>query len=202
MTKKTFPVMLEVEEIALGAVLRKLHDMPGVVKLDLIFGEGGKGAGRDKLQQEAAALNVSPEEAILKALAAGPMKSRDLIRATGMRDHRIYYAIGKLGASIIRNSNGEFQLATLALPAPTVAKFGRGGRATPGSAAAVMRVALRTAGGPVKPKDLRSILTGHGISPKSVHGVLERAKRDGVIKDTKDGIMLTAKAERNGVAHG
>lgn len=124
MTKKTFPVMLEVEEIALGAVLRKLHDMPGVVKLDLIFGEGGKGAGRDKLQQQAAALNVPPEEAIIKALSNGPMRTRDLIHATGMRDHRVYYAISKLGRSLTRNGKGEHMLALPALPAP---KRKRGG---------------------------------------------------------------------------
>ena len=55
---KTFSVRLEIEEVALGTVLRKLHDMPGVAKLDLDFGEGGKGAGREKLQQAAAALGL------------------------------------------------------------------------------------------------------------------------------------------------
>ncbi len=31
MAQKTFPIRLEVEEIALGAVLRKLNEMPGIV---------------------------------------------------------------------------------------------------------------------------------------------------------------------------
>jgi hypothetical protein len=43
---KTFPIMIEVEEIALGPVLRKLNEMPGIAKLHLDLGRGGRGAGR------------------------------------------------------------------------------------------------------------------------------------------------------------
>ena len=48
---KTFPIKLEVEEIALGTVLRKLHDMPGIVDLHLDLGHGGQGAGRKQLEE-------------------------------------------------------------------------------------------------------------------------------------------------------
>ena len=37
---KTFPIMIEVEEIALGPVLRRLNDMPGIAKLHLDLGHG------------------------------------------------------------------------------------------------------------------------------------------------------------------
>ena len=51
---KTFPILLEVEEIALGTVLRKLNEMPGIVKLDLNLGHGGEGAGKKQLVKAAA----------------------------------------------------------------------------------------------------------------------------------------------------
>ena len=198
---KTFPVKLEVEEIALGTVLRKLHEMPGVVKLDLDFGEGGKGAGREKLQQAAATLNILPEEAILKALENGPMRSRDLINATGMKSHRIYYAIEKLGLK--RNDKGEYQTPPLALPAPTPAiSHGPTGRASPGSGNVVLLGLLKSEHGPVPPSRLREFLGNNGMSPKSISGVLARARRNGLIKKTGDGYVLTAKAEKNGAAHG
>ena len=198
---KTFSVKLEIEEIALGTVLRKLHDMPGIARLDLDFGEGGKGAGKEKLQQAAAALNVPPAEAILKVLANGPMRSRDLTKTLGMSSHRVYYAISKLGQAIQRNGKGEFELAPLALPKPDL-KRGPNGRASPGVGPAALRIALAAADHPVPVSELKSLLSGHGLSPKSVAGVILRAKRDRLIKGGKDGYVLTAKAEKNGAAHG
>jgi hypothetical protein len=197
---KTFSVRLEIEEVALGTVLRKLHDMPGIAKLDLDFGEGGKGAGREKLQQQAAVLNTPPVEAVLKALANGPLRSRDLIKATGMKDHRVYYAIGKLGDAVRRNADGALELAALALPAPTV-KRRSDGRATPGRGPEILRASLASSDTPLSFADLRNSLKANGMSGKSVNGVLDRAKRDGIIKKTKDGYTLTAKA-MNGAAHG
>ena len=201
---KTFAVKLEIEEIALGTVLRKLHDMPGIAKLDLDFGHGGQGAGKEKLQQAAAVMNTSPEEAILKALANGPMKSRDIINATGMRDHRVYYAIQKLGPALTRNGKGELMLAPLALPAPTPAvSHGPTGRASPGSGNIILVGMLKSEHGPVPPERMRTFLGNNGMSPKSISGVLARARRDGLIRKTKEGYTLTAKAEKmNGAAHG
>lgn len=192
---KEFPIRILVEEIALGAVLRKLNDMPGVVKLDLDFGEGGRGPGKEKLQQAAAELNVLPEEAILKALANGPMKSRDLIRATGMKDHRVYYAIGKLGLK--RNSKGEYQAM-----APSEPRRRSDGRAAPGRGPEIVRAALAASDTPLVRKELRDSLQAHGMSAKSVNGILDRAKRDGLIKLGKEGFTLTAKGRMNGEAHG
>ena len=39
---KTFPIIIDVEEIALGTVLRKLNDMAGIAKLHLDLGRGGE----------------------------------------------------------------------------------------------------------------------------------------------------------------
>ena len=193
---KTFPVKLEVEEIALGTVLRKLHDMPGVVKLDLDFGEGGKGAGREKLQRAAVERSASPEEMIMAALSHGkPMKSADLIKATGMKPHRVYYALGKIG--IKRNAEGFYhilpisELASLkALPAPAI-KRGPTGRASPGSGNVVLIGVLKSEQAAMPTSKLRTFLGNNGMSAKSVSGVLNRAKRDGIIKATKEGYVFS-----------
>ena len=206
---KTFAVKLEIEEIALGTVLRKLHDMPGIAKLDLDFGHGGQGAGKEKLQQAAAAMNTLPEEAILKALADGPMKSADLIRATGMKSHRIYYALEKLEkAGVSRKTDHGHELIQrrsaggVALLPPPAIKHGPGGRASTGSGPILLLGILKSEHGPVPPGKLRIFLGNNGMSPKSISGVLARARRDGLIKKSGDGYVLTAKAEKNGAAHG
>ena len=198
---KEFPIRILVEEIALGTVLRKLHDMPGVVKLDLDFGPGGQGPGRAKLEQAAAETSASPEDAILGALQKGPLRSSDLIKATGLKPHRVYYAINKLGLK--KNADGAYEFAswkTGLKPAPEIER-GPSGRAAPGSGPAVLHTALAAVDRPLPRSELRSILKGHGMSEKSVSGVLDRAKRDGMVKVTKDGYALTAKA-LNGAAHG
>jgi hypothetical protein len=123
------------------------------------------------------------------------MKSRDLINATGMKDHRVYYAIGKLGLK--RNAEGLYQVT--ALSAPDVQR-GPNGRAAPGSGPALLRLALGS--GPLPVAELKSILRGHGMSPKSLSGVMDRAKRDNLIKKVGEGYTLTAKAKANGEAHG
>jgi len=103
---------------------------------------------------------------------------------------------------IQRQSAGGVELAT---PASRI-KRGPAGRATPGSGPATLHAALSAAGGPLPPKDLRAELAKHGMSPKSISGVLDRAKRDGIIKASGDGYVLTAKAQRmngaEGVEHG
>lgn len=68
---KPFLLGIEVEEIALGTIMRKLNAMPGVVKLHMDFRPGKpaakpNGAGRHKNQFE-----DTGEAAILKMLKGG-----------------------------------------------------------------------------------------------------------------------------------
>ena len=71
---KTFPIKIEVEEIALGTVLRRLNEMPGIAKLHLDLGHGGQGAGAKQLEQYAATKRNGGnyEQIVVKLLLHGP----------------------------------------------------------------------------------------------------------------------------------
>jgi hypothetical protein len=198
---KEFPIRLMVEEIALGTVLRKLHDMPGVVRLDLDFGHGGQGAGRQKLEKAA---SNDPREAIVKALTHGPQTPKQIAAATGFKIAHVYQLMLDLRRKHLIKAVGGGMSALAAHPelaAPKL-KHGAGGRASPGSGGIVLRHILQAAGGPLPTKQLRAAMGKHGMSGKSVAGILSRAKRDGVIKAGANGYSLTTKGSKlNGAAH-
>ena len=203
---KTFPILLEVEEIALGTVLRKLNEMPGIVKLDLNLGHGGEGPGKKQLVKAAANNGESGEQAVVKLLANGEMHIREIARQIGGSKARAYGAthqlrkkgitepgVGKGTHRLTKKAMAQLGRAVPALPAPALTK-GPGGRPTPGSGAIVLRTALQA--GPLTPADLRTKLGESGVSPKSLSGVLLRAKRDGLIKKNGSGYELTAKGQK------
>ena len=203
---KTFPIRLEVEEIALGTVLRKLNEMPGVVKLDLDLGHGGEGAGKKQLEQHAKTLNGgTTEEQAVKFLMTGPKHIGQISKVLGGSKSRAYGAMHQLrkrGLSESAPGAGMHQLtvkamgqlgAVKALPSPAIT-HGPKGRATPGSGTIVLRSALDA--GPVSPGALRDHMSSLGVSPKSLSGVLFRAKRDGLIKKNGEGYELTAKGQK------
>jgi hypothetical protein len=83
---KTFPIMIEVEEIALGPVLRRLNDMPGIAKLHLDLHHGGQGAGRKQLENHAAAkraANGDRQQTAITLLMSGPKHIREISAAVG-----------------------------------------------------------------------------------------------------------------------
>lgn len=205
---KTFPIKLEVEEIALGTVLRKLHDMPGIVDLHLDLGHGGQGAGRKELEKAASNGNGgSAEQAIIKLLMEGPKYISELSRAIGGAKSRAYGAIHQLkkkGLTEPGVEKGQHQLTAqaraqiggaLALPAPAPkpakVKHGPNGRAVPGSGNIVLRQLLND--GPKAPVELRHQMTSKGMSAKSISGVMDRARKAGLIKKNGTGYELTAK---------
>lgn len=65
------------------------------------------------------------------------------------------------------------------------------GRAAPGSGNIVLRELLND--GPKPPAELRNQMTEKGMSPKSISGVMDRARRAGLIKKNGTGYELTAK---------
>ncbi|WP_338822095.1 hypothetical protein WDM22_38405 [Bradyrhizobium septentrionale] len=213
---KTFPIRLEVEEIALGPVLRKLNDMPGIVDLHLDLGHGGQGVGRKQLEEAAAKARngENTEQTTVKLLMQGPKHISEISAALGGNKTRAYGAVHQLrkkGLAEAGVGKGVHQLTATAraqlggtmpaLPAPEV-KHGPAGRASPGSGNIVLRAALDA--GPVAPSDLRKHMAAKGMSPKSVAGVLDRAKRGGLIKRNGSGYELTAKGhkiEMTGAAH-
>jgi Mn-dependent DtxR family transcriptional regulator len=208
---KTFPIRLEVEEIALGPVLRKLNEMPGIVKLDLDLGHGGQGPGRKQLEHhaaEAGAQNGSREPIALKMLMQGPKHIREISAALGGQKSRAYglmnslqkkgltKSIGKGMHELTQKAKSQFGSviqAVPALPAPDI-KHGPAGRAAPGSGNIVLRSIL--ADGPKSPSEVRAQAAGLGVSPKSITGVMDRAKKAGLIKKNGTGYELTAKGQK------
>jgi DNA-binding PadR family transcriptional regulator len=205
---KTFPIMLEVEELLLGPVLRKLHEMPGIAKLHLDLGHGGQGAGRKRLTDEVTRVRSggNHEQIVIKLLMEGPQSIADISRAIGGKKPRAYgviHALKKKGITESAEGKGMHQLTAKAraqlggsvpaLPAPQV-KHGPAGRAAPGSGNIVLRSVL--AAGPMSPADLRKHAAEKGMSAKSITGVLDRAKKNGLIKKNARGYELTAKGQK------
>jgi hypothetical protein len=210
---KLFPIRLEVEEIALGPVLRKLNGMPGIANLHLDLGQGGQGSGRKQLEHHAAEKRVrgnDAQQAAIAFLMAGPKHIGEISAAIGGKKPRAYSVMNQLrkqGLAEAAAGSGMHQLtkkvmAHRALPAPATVTHRPGGRALPGSGNLVLRAALDA--GPVSPHSLRSHLASKGMSPKSVSGVLDRAKRNGLIKKNGAGYALTAKGQKIelGASHG
>lgn len=77
---KTYPIGLIVEEIALGSVLRKLHKIPGIARIDFIMGHGGNGAGRQRLEKVAKVANAARKAK--QAKQAKPAKKAKRIKRT------------------------------------------------------------------------------------------------------------------------
>jgi hypothetical protein len=206
---KTFPIMIEVEEIALGPVLRKLNDMPGIAKLHLDLGHGGQGAGKKQLEHAAQRNgNGDSQQAAIKALLSGPKHIREISEAVGGAKTRAYgvmtqlrkqglaeAAPGKAMHQLTKKARAQLGGSEVpALPAPQV-KHGPKGRAAPGSGPIILRAALDA--GPMSPHDLRAKLAEGGMSPKGVSGVLERGRKSGIVrKNGSDLYELTAKGHK------
>jgi DNA-binding PadR family transcriptional regulator len=219
---KTFGIHLEIEEIALGTVLRKLNEMPGIAKIDLNLGHGGQGAGKEKLVQGAAQMRgENAEQIVLKFLMPGQKHIWKIHEGVGGSNQRAYGAthqLKKKGLVEAGDGKGMHRLtrkvamqlnigaATAklpALPAPSDIKRGPSGRAAPGSGPIILRNALGA--GPMTPTDLRAKLTEGGMSPKGISGVLDRARKHGLIKKNGTGYELTAKGQKiemGGAANG
>jgi DNA-binding PadR family transcriptional regulator len=204
-----FTIIIKVEELALGPCVRRINDMPGVVDFKLDLGEGGLGAGRKQLEDAARTNNGSSEQIAIKLLMQGPQHTGDISRAVGGAKSRAYGVIHQLKKKGLIEpgvDKGHYQLTTLAraqiggalaLPAPekpvktAKVKHGPKGRATPGSGNIVLRELLND--GAKSPIELRKLMSDKGMSPKSISGVLARAKDASLIKKNGTGYELTAK---------
>jgi hypothetical protein len=208
---KPFEIKIICEEIALGSVVRKLHEMSGIINIDLNLGHGGKkplpnpashGNGNGNGSQLA--------RAVVALLMSGEKTINEIIEATGGSRQRAYNIMHQLKKQKIvkRVSPGLYRLSDKAatglqgqampVPAPALpapVKHGPKGRAVPGSGNKVIRAVLDAA--PLRASDLRTQLAGRGLSAKSLSGIVNRAKRDGLIKANGAGIYeLTAKGRK------
>lgn len=207
---KTWEIKLDVEELALGAVLRKLNEMPGIAALHLDLGRGGEGAGRKQLDQASVATprgNNSQE--IVKLLMSGPKHLDEMVSAIGGKKSSFYTATSKLSKEglVERGANkGQWQLTAkargqlggavpaLAAPKESKVKEAPSGRAVPGSGNIALKAILLE--GPKSPSEVRAAAGAAGISPKSITGVLDRAKKAGLIRKNGSGYELTAKGQK------
>jgi hypothetical protein len=201
---RTFPIRIEVEEIALGPVLRRLHEMEGVAKLNLDLGPGGHKPAVPNTQGNGA------QEKAIALLMTGPKHRNEISPVIGGAKSRLYNTINQLKKKkmIKAIDGGYYALADAAahqlngqpraLPAPQVPiSKGPAGRAGP----MVLRAALDA--GPVAPSDLRKHMAANGMSPKAVYGVLDRGKKAGLIKKNGSALCeLTAKGRAMEAAHG
>jgi predicted transcriptional regulator len=129
----------------------------------------------------------------ISAVLGGP-KSRAYTVMGSLRKHGLTESGGGHGMhQLTANARAQLGGALPALPAPEV-KHTPSGRAERGSGNIVLRAALEA--GPVSPTDLRKHLSAKGMSPKSVSGVLERAKKHGLIKKNGAGYELTARGQK------
>jgi hypothetical protein len=198
--------MLEVEEILLGPVLRKLNGMPGIAKLHLDLGHGGQVGAKKAAKQVAAAREANGdnnEQRLVKLLIHGPKHIREISSLLGGAKSRTYgviHALKKKGIVEVGAEKGTHQLtaramaqlgARPALPAPAAIKHGPGGRASPGSGNIVLRAVLGA--GPLPANELRKQLGERGMSPKSASGILDRARKGGIVKKNGNGYELTAR---------
>jgi hypothetical protein len=169
-------------------VLRKLHEMPGIAKLDLDLGQAPQPAAR----------GTSPQETVLAMLASGP-KHRNELKAALDSQQRFYHAVNQLKKKKMIKAVGD---GTYALSKHVAQKLnghapeapvkkGPAGRAVRGQTAMVLRSALT--GQTLSASQIAEALYAHGMSAKSAPGVLYRAKRDGLVKKDGKGYVLTAK---------
>ena len=207
---KLFSIRLDVEEIALGGVLRRLNDIVGVARIHLDLDRGGEGAGRKELEKAAVEkgndTGTNRQAAVVKFLMQGPKHIREITALLGGKATRAYgvmTGLRKQGLSEPGEGSGMHQLtqrakaqlgAVPALPAPATVKRGPGGRAAQGSGPIILRTALDA--GPLSATDVYNKLVAGGMSRKGVSGVLVRARRDGLIKKNGQGYELTAKGQK------
>ncbi|WP_038388727.1 helix-turn-helix domain-containing protein [Bradyrhizobium elkanii] len=152
--------------------------------------------------------NENKQQAIIKLLMEGPKHITEIGRVIGNKASA-YTATSKLrkeGLIEPGANKGMHQLTTAArtqlggavstlpaLPAPQI-KHGPAGRAVRGSGNILLRTLL--ADGAKQPIELRRHMAENGMSPKSISGVIDRAKKGGFIRKNGAGYELTTKGHK------
>lgn len=211
----TLPINLEVEAEAVGPVMIALRKMPGIIKMHLDLGEGPAPAakpGNGNLKQTVLAL--------FARLKGGPVHVDAIRQEIGGDKNRVYGVMSALKKEGVVQLAGKrtyqftakamrslhVEAEPLALPKPPAkgnghakpkAKSSPTKRAPQGAGPLALRQLLAERG-PMTPKDVREALGEKGVGAKSMSGILDRSKRDGLIKkNEKSGeYELTAKGRK------
>jgi chromosome segregation and condensation protein ScpB len=193
---KLFPIKLQIEELMVGSVLKALHVMPGIARIDLDLGDAPSHKP----------VTGNAQEIIMAMLMKGPVLRADLAAAVGGSQTRLYTAISTLRKKHLIKNNGKMfslsdkaarefgpqQPAPLALPAPRKQK----GKRTPRGVARNALILILTQTPGLRTGQIRESLGRNGTSPKSISGLIDRAKKETIIKKVGDGWQLTAKGQK------
>lgn len=200
----TLPIYLEVEDVAVGPVLIVLRRMPGIIKMNLDLEKGAPTA--PALPRGTKASNEQHAIAFLMKHNGGPLHVRAFMQELGGTKSRAYGALHQLKKKGVVKSlgAGNWELTEKAkrqlingdaspklLPAPANGKSHKAaGRTRRGNARDIM---LRTlAAEPKRPFEIAEQLDAGGASAKAISGVLDRARRDKLVKKVGDNYELTA----------
>jgi DNA-binding PadR family transcriptional regulator len=221
----TLPLHLEIEDIAYGPVLVLLKKTPGIIKLYMPFlDEKPTPAARPNvmnIEQTVVALfarhHGGPLQMEIIQEEVGGGKSRAYGALHNLKKKGILVLLGKgeyefsakAKAMMQRGATpGGSSTAPLALPKPkshhanekahSKTKLAKtpSGRAKQGTGPMAVRQLL-TEKSPMTATDIRLALDAKGLSPKSVSGIIDRGRRDGLIRKLPNGTgyELTAKGK-------
>jgi len=210
----TLSLHLEIEDIAYGPVLVLLKRTPGVISMRLPFLEAKPTPATRpngmNIEQTVIAvfakhrggplsLDVIETEVGSKARAYGAL--HNLKKKGLLVSHRKgQYELSAKAQMMMRRGTtpGETRAAPLALPKPhhnkangqthskTKITKSSSGRAKQGEGPMAVRQLL-TEKSPMTANDIRLALDAKGLSPKSLSGILDRGRRDGLIKRLTNG---------------
>lgn len=212
MATKLMTITIEVEPPALGPVLLKLKEMPGIAKINFDVSDS-KAASPDPVGPR-----TSPTEIITALLIRGPVTIDEaqaaFIRAglKGNRGqvHTNFYALKAKGivktaekgvyeftAKAAKSIKGHEDTAIRLLPKPKTNGThppAKEKRKPPGFGQKVLLEMLSS--GPAKKTKIAEQLGVNGMSAKSVEGVTFRAKEAGLVKSDGNGLFeLTTKGK-------
>ncbi|MCA1452103.1 hypothetical protein I6F35_02600 [Bradyrhizobium sp. BRP22] len=217
----TLPIYLEVEDVAVGPVLIALKKMPGIIKLHLaLLDEKPVPAARPggmNTEQTVVAMfanrNGGPMTVDEVQAELGGTRTRSYSAIGGLKKKGVLQQIGKStykfsakAMQMMSNNAPANPTAAPALPKPqshppakknghvvAKAKAKKGGRAERGAGLTALRELL-SQNGAMKFTDIRTELSQRGVKEKSTRGIVDRARRDGLLKKTSNGdFELTAK---------
>ncbi len=219
-----FPIMLEVEETAVGTVLRHLKDMAGIAKLHLDLDNVAKKKGAPRTappnpkQAKEAKTEHRPraKDVLIAALMSGPQTADQLRHAIAKHHFNIssmYPTIGELKAKGVVEmvTPGTYQLTAAALAqldkpepsqlAPPVRNGAEVKRQPMGAGQAfivkVIRETTETTDGIITRTQLVEICTAAGMTERAVDGTITRMKQAKLISTPEPAhYKLTAKAAK------
>jgi len=215
MATKLMTITIKVEPPALGPVLIKLKEMPGIAEFHFDISDSKAG------EPPAAKPAAKVEEVATALLIKGPVSTAEMMRGLVIAGHRgtkgqafgVMHTLKKKGIAQATDEKGIIEMTAKArksiaghedtalrlLPKPKAAKAANGSkgpkgkRASPGVATRAILMAL--AHGPIQRAAIIAQLPQLGISEKSVEGASSRARVAGLIT-RKDGVFsLTTKGK-------